>query len=134
MTPGLPGCYRPSVVTDTQLAYATQLREGGATIAEITDKTGLTRSTLYRHPRPAETLTADAAPGEEKPSPSPDPAALPLRRRDRHARTAGISPPRVGIWSRTVPTSPPSGCTSTNPASRTRRGTAPAVNRTATSW
>ncbi|ABG95002.1 possible resolvase, N-terminal [Rhodococcus jostii RHA1] len=74
---------RPSVVTDAQLAYATQLRNDGATMAEITDKTGLTRSTLYRHlpPRPAQTLTADAAP-EEKPSPAlvpvaPSPAAGP---------------------------------------------------------
>ncbi|MFF2027951.1 recombinase family protein, partial [Streptomyces sp. NPDC058171] len=39
---------RPSVVSDAQLAYATQLRDGGATIGEITAKTGLTRSTLYR--------------------------------------------------------------------------------------
>lgn len=70
---------RPSVVSDAQLAYATQLREGGATIAEITAKTGLTRSTLYRHlpPRQSETLTADTDPDEEKPSPSPDPAAPP---------------------------------------------------------
>jgi DNA invertase Pin-like site-specific DNA recombinase len=51
---------RPSVVTEAQLAHATQLREGGATIAEITDKTGLTRSTLYRHlpQRPFESVTA----------------------------------------------------------------------------
>ncbi|PTR38982.1 resolvase-like protein [Rhodococcus sp. OK611] len=50
-----------------QLAYAAQLRDAGATVAEITAKTGLTRSTLYRHlpPRAPETVTADAAsPGE----------------------------------------------------------------------
>ncbi|MCZ1073312.1 recombinase family protein [Rhodococcus sp. A5(2022)] len=40
---------RPSVVSQAQLAYATQLRDGGATVADIVTKTGLTRSTLYRH-------------------------------------------------------------------------------------
>ncbi|KAF0957344.1 recombinase family protein [Rhodococcus sp. T7] len=76
---------RPSVVTDAQLAHATQLRNDGATIAEITDKTGLTRSTLYRHlpSRPPEVLTAETASIEEPPSPStvsapPPPAAGPL--------------------------------------------------------
>lgn len=51
---------RPSVVNEAHLAYATQLRDGGATIAEIVAKTGLTRSTLYRHlpPRPPESVTA----------------------------------------------------------------------------
>jgi DNA invertase Pin-like site-specific DNA recombinase len=79
---------RPSVVTDAQLAYATQLRNDGATIAEITAKTGLTRSTLYRHlpSRPPETPTAETATAEEKPSqstvpatesPTPGPAACP---------------------------------------------------------
>ncbi|MCZ4589979.1 recombinase family protein [Rhodococcus opacus] len=65
---------RPSVVTDAQLAYATQLRDGGATIAEITAKTGLTRSTLYRHlpPRPEARLTADTtAPASGKDAPTP---------------------------------------------------------------
>lgn len=68
---------RPSVVTDAQLAYATQLRDGGATISEITDKTGLTRSTLYRHlpSRPPKTLAVDTATAEEKPSQSTVPAA-----------------------------------------------------------
>ncbi|MEE2061204.1 helix-turn-helix domain-containing protein [Rhodococcus artemisiae] len=73
------------MVTDAQLAYATQLRDGGDTIAEITDKTGLTRSTLYRHlpTRPAETLTAETITAEEKASPSrisvtPSSAAGPL--------------------------------------------------------
>ncbi|WP_072844546.1 recombinase family protein [Rhodococcus tukisamuensis] len=51
---------RPSVVTESQLAHAIQLRDAGATAAEITAKTGMTRSTLYRHlpPRPAEQVTA----------------------------------------------------------------------------
>ncbi|ANS31327.1 site-specific recombinase [Rhodococcus opacus] len=68
---------RPSVVTDAQLAYATQLREGGATIAEITDKTGLTRSTLYRHlpSRPPEMLTADIP--QPAPTKTPTPIAMP---------------------------------------------------------
>jgi DNA invertase Pin-like site-specific DNA recombinase len=37
---------RPSVVTESQLVHATQLRADGRTIAEITAATGLTRSTL----------------------------------------------------------------------------------------
>ena len=40
---------RPSVVTESQLAHAVQLRRDGRTIAEITAATGLTRATLYRH-------------------------------------------------------------------------------------
>ena len=51
---------RPSVVEPHKLAYAAHLREAGDTIAEIVAKTGITRSSLYRHlpPRPAETVTA----------------------------------------------------------------------------
>ncbi|MDG3015838.1 recombinase family protein [Speluncibacter jeojiensis] len=50
---------RPSVVSESQLAHAIQLRDGGATISEIVTKTGLTRSTLYRHlpPKPDEPVT-----------------------------------------------------------------------------
>lgn len=126
---------RPSVVTDAQLAYATQLRDGGATISEITDKTGLTRSTLYRHlpSRPPKTLAVDTATAEEKPR------SQRFRRRHhqpsdrRPVRPAGISPPRAGTSSRIAPISPPSGCTSTA-ATCGRRGTAPAASRTATSW
>ncbi len=40
---------RPSVVTESQLVHAVQLRRAGQTIAEIIAATGLTRSTLYRH-------------------------------------------------------------------------------------
>ncbi|MCD2119043.1 recombinase family protein [Rhodococcus pyridinivorans] len=60
---------RPSVVSEAQLAYAIQLRDGGATVAEIVAKTGLTRSTLYRHlpARPADPVTA--APDSARPHP-----------------------------------------------------------------
>jgi DNA invertase Pin-like site-specific DNA recombinase len=53
---------RPSVVTESQLVHATQLRADGRTIAEITTATGLTRSTLYRHlpARGPEPVTAAA--------------------------------------------------------------------------
>ena len=53
---------RPSVVTESQLVHATQLRADGRTIAEITAATGLTRSTLYRHlpAREPEPVTAAA--------------------------------------------------------------------------
>jgi DNA invertase Pin-like site-specific DNA recombinase len=51
---------RPSVVDPDKLAYAAHLRDTGHTIAEIVAKTGITRSSLYRHlpPRPAEPVTA----------------------------------------------------------------------------
>lgn len=64
---------RPSVVDPSKLDYATHLRDTGHTMAEIVDKTGITRSTLYRHlpPRPpelltAEPLTVDADPAAER--------------------------------------------------------------------
>ena len=54
---------RPSVVNPNQLDYARRLRDEGETIAQIVTKTGITRTTLYRHlpPRPPESLTAGAA-------------------------------------------------------------------------
>ena len=61
---------RPTVVSEAQLAYAIQLRESGSTVPEIVAKTGLARSTLYRHlpPRPVETVTAAGVPPIEPPS------------------------------------------------------------------
>ncbi len=54
---------RPTVVDPNKLDYARRLRDEGFTIAEIVEKTGITRTSLYRHlpPRPAALLTA--APG-----------------------------------------------------------------------
>ena len=51
---------RPSVVNADKLAYAAHLRDTGSTIAEIVAKTGITRTSLYRHlpPRPEPRLTA----------------------------------------------------------------------------
>ncbi|MFC9767718.1 helix-turn-helix domain-containing protein [Rhodococcus jostii] len=123
---------RPSVVSEPQLAYATALREGGATIAEIMTKTGLTRSTLYRHlpPRPPNPVTTPAPESGHHPGPrirSPPRSRTPIprrqRRRRRHpltrrcqtilwrARPAGTGPPNTTRSSRTETTSPPSGCT-----------------------
>ena len=53
---------RPVLVDPDKLAYAAHLRDGGHTIAEIVAKSGITRSSLYRHlpPRPAPTVTAAA--------------------------------------------------------------------------
>jgi DNA invertase Pin-like site-specific DNA recombinase len=53
---------RPSVVNTNQLEHARLLRDQGNTIADIVAKTGITRSSLYRHlpPRKPETMTADA--------------------------------------------------------------------------
>jgi DNA invertase Pin-like site-specific DNA recombinase len=52
---------RPTVVTANQIEYARLLRDQGHTIADIVAKTGVTRSSLYRHlpPREAESVTAD---------------------------------------------------------------------------
>ncbi len=57
---------RPSVVDPDKLAWAAHLRDSGATITEIVAKTGITRTTLYRHlpPRPAELITA-SGPGAD---------------------------------------------------------------------
>ena len=53
---------RPTVVNANQLEHARLLRDQGNTIADIVAKTGITRSSLYRHlpPREPETMTADA--------------------------------------------------------------------------
>ena len=61
---------RPSVVDADKLAYATHLRDTGHTIAQIVTKSGITRTSLYRHlpPRPAEPLTA-GQPTERPPRP-----------------------------------------------------------------
>ncbi|MCD4850764.1 recombinase family protein [Paenarthrobacter nitroguajacolicus] len=40
---------RPSVVDPAKLEHAVMLRDKGASMREITEKTGLKRSTLYRH-------------------------------------------------------------------------------------
>lgn len=52
---------RPSVVDPSKLAYAEHLRDEGHTIAQIVEKTGITRTTLYRHlsPRPPQSLTVE---------------------------------------------------------------------------
>ena len=61
---------RPSVVDADKLAYATHLRDTGHTIAQIVTKSGITRTSLYRHlpPRPAEPITA-GRPTERPPRP-----------------------------------------------------------------
>ena len=67
---------RPSVVDADKLAYAVHLRDAGHTLAEIVAKSGITRTTLYRHlpPRPAALLTAaaPAAPADEAAAGTPD--------------------------------------------------------------
>ncbi len=69
---------RPSVVNESQIAHAAQLRDAGATVAEITAKTGLTRSTLYRHlpSRPSEPVTVAPAPAAPEEDESPVPAEV----------------------------------------------------------
>lgn len=59
---------RPSVVDADKLAYAAHLRDAGHSIADIVAKTGIARTSLYRHlpPRAVEELTA--APTTERPA------------------------------------------------------------------
>ncbi len=78
---------RPVLVDANKLAYAAHLRDTGHTVAEIVTKTGIARSSLYRHlpPRPAPLLTVAT------PHPRPD---------DQPA----IDPPKArGIASAAVP-------------------------------
>lgn len=60
---------RPVLVDPDKLNYARHLRDSGDTIAEIVAKTGITRSSLYRHlpPRPAPTVTAAAGDPADSP-------------------------------------------------------------------
>jgi len=68
---------RPVLVDAHQLAYAAQLREAGHTIAEIVTRTGIARTSLYRHlpPRPAEQLTLEPAEQDPPAAPAVPPAS-----------------------------------------------------------
>lgn len=60
---------RPVLIDPAKLSYAAHLRDSGETIAEIVAKTGIARSSLYRHlpPRAAPTVTAAAGdPGDSR--------------------------------------------------------------------
>jgi DNA invertase Pin-like site-specific DNA recombinase len=59
---------RPVTVDADKLAWAAHLRDEGYTMAEIVAKTGIARTSLYRHlpPRPPESVTAAGGPGEER--------------------------------------------------------------------
>lgn len=62
---------RPVLVDPDKLAYAAHLRDSGHTIAEIVAKTGIPRSSLYRHlpPHPAPTVTVAAGdPASSRPN------------------------------------------------------------------
>jgi len=65
---------RPSVVSAHQLQYAEHLRQAGDTIGEIVVKTGITRSSLYRHlpARPAEPVTAAGPAPDERAGGEPE--------------------------------------------------------------
>lgn len=62
---------RPVLVDADKLAYAAHLREAGHSIADIVAKTGIARTSLYRHlpPRAVEQLTA--APATEQAAAEP---------------------------------------------------------------
>jgi DNA invertase Pin-like site-specific DNA recombinase len=56
---------RPVTVDPNKLAWAAHLREAGHTIAEIVDKTGIPRTSLYRHLPPRLPTPVTAAGGAE---------------------------------------------------------------------
>ncbi len=75
---------RPVLVDPGKLAYAAHLRDTGHTITEIIAKTGIARTSLYRHlpPRPPEQLTVAAPPRPADQQPPADhqaPGDLPLK-------------------------------------------------------
>jgi len=55
---------RPVRVDAAKLDYAAHLRAAGHTVAEIVTKTGIARTSLYRHlpPRPPDPVTAGELP------------------------------------------------------------------------
>jgi len=59
---------RPVLVDPGKLEWAAHLRETGSTIAEIIEKTGIPRTSLYRHlpPRPEPAITADGGPAVDR--------------------------------------------------------------------
>jgi DNA invertase Pin-like site-specific DNA recombinase len=59
---------RPVLVDPTKLGWAVHLRDTGSPIAEIVKKTGIARTSLYRHlpPRPAPAVRADGSPAVER--------------------------------------------------------------------
>ncbi|MDX8150215.1 recombinase family protein [Patulibacter brassicae] len=59
---------RPVVVDPSKLAWAAHLRDTGSTIAEIVEKTGIARTSLYRHlpPRPEQAATAAGTPPADR--------------------------------------------------------------------
>lgn len=63
---------RPIVIDRAKLEYAAHLRDRGHTIAAIVEKTGIPRTSLYRHlpPRSAPAVTADDGPAGDR---TPDP-------------------------------------------------------------
>ncbi|WP_091548229.1 recombinase family protein [Modestobacter sp. DSM 44400] len=57
---------RPTVVDPDKLAYAVHLRDAGHSIAEIVAKTGITRTSLYRHLPPRSPVQLTEAPTTEQ--------------------------------------------------------------------
>lgn len=59
---------RPVLVDASKLEWAAHLRDGGSTIAEIVEKTGIARSSLYRHlpPRGVEAVTVGGEPPSDR--------------------------------------------------------------------
>ena len=63
-----PRVGRPVAVDPAKLDYASHLRAAGHTVAEIVTKTGIARTSLYRHlpPRPPEPVTAGEVPAARR--------------------------------------------------------------------
>ena len=55
---------RPAVLDPNKLDYARRLRDEGLTVAGIVEKSGITRTTLYRHLPPRGVVQLTAAPND----------------------------------------------------------------------
>lgn len=132
---------RPSVVDADKLSYAAHLRDTGSTIAEIVAKTGITRTSLYRHlpPRPAPPVTAADTNVPSRTEPS-------AKTRTEHRAEAVLDVRRPGgmlesiTWPadyarRVQPASHrPAACARPGPGSTARSSSSPSPSPADTRW
>jgi len=98
---------RPVLVDPGKLAYAAHLRDTGYTVAEIVAKSGIARTSLYRHlpSRPPEQLTVSppTRPADPPTAGRPPGPAVP----GAVVRSSAVEPPRGPRLARRVPAAVP---------------------------